>query len=146
MNRTWIKAGLTIVVLAGALSASACHRHHTPTERAEWMTNKVAKHLNLDDQQRAKLAAVKEEALSARAAAQTEHRALLEALIAQVQSERLDQAKVAQLIEQHQAGQTRVMQRILPKVAEWHAGLRPEQKAEAAEHIRTWMEHHDGGR
>lgn len=146
MNRTWIKAGLTIVVLAGALGASACHRHHTPTERAEWMTNKVAKHLNLDDQQRAKLAAVKDEALSARAVAQTEHRALLEELIAQVQSERLDQAKVAQLIEQHQAGQTRVMQRVLPKVAEWHAGLRPEQKAEAAEHIRKWMEHHDSGR
>lgn len=57
-----ISATIGLMLVAGALSASACHRHHTPTERAEW-----------------------------------------------------------------------------------HAGLRPEQKAEAVEHIRTWMEYHDGG-
>jgi protein CpxP len=32
------------------------------------------------------------------------------------------------------------MQRVLPKVAEWHATLRPDQKAEAVEHLRKWME------
>lgn len=146
MNRTLVRLAVGSLLLVSMVGASACHRHHTPAERAERMTGKVSKHLNLDDQQQAKLTAVKDEVLSARAEAQKEHRALMEELIAQVQSERLDQAKVAQLIEQHQAGQTRVMQRVLPKVAEWHAGLRPEQKAEAAEHIRKWMEHHDGGR
>ena len=93
------------------------------------MTGKIAKRLDLDDQQKAKLAAVKDELLAARAESQKERRATMEEVIAQVQSERLDEAKVAQLIERHQAGQTRVMQRVLPKVSEWHASLRPEQKA-----------------
>jgi Spy/CpxP family protein refolding chaperone len=142
MNTHFIRAAVGLAILAAVLGASACHRHHTPAERAEWMTGKVAKRLNLDDQQKTKLAAVKDEVLAARAESQKEHRAIMEEVIAQVQSDRLDQAKLAQLIEQYQAGRTRMMQRVLPKVAEWHATLRPEQKAEAVEHIRRWMERH----
>lgn len=128
------------LVLAGALVGAGCHRHHTPSERADWMTGKIAKHLDLDDQQKAKLAVVKDEVIAARAESQQEHRAIMEDVIAQVQSDRLDQSKVAQLFERHQAGQTRLMQRVLPKVAEWHATLRPDQKAEAVEHLRKWMD------
>jgi protein CpxP len=128
------------LVLAGALVGAGCHRHHTPSERADWMTGKIAKHLDLDDQQKAKLAVVKDEVIAARAESQQEHRVIMEDVIAQVQSDRLDQSKVAQLFERHQAGQTRLMQRVLPKVAEWHATLRPDQKAEAVEHLRKWME------
>lgn len=128
------------LVLAGALVGAGCHRHHTPSERADWMTGKIAKHLDLDDQQEAKLAVVKDEVIAARAESQQEHRAIMEDVIAQVQNDRLDQSKVAQLFERHQAGQTRLMQRVLPKVAEWHATLRPDQKAEAVEHLRKWME------
>ena len=128
------------LVLAGALVGAGCHRHHTPSERADWMTGKIAKHLDLDDQQKAKLAVVKDEVFAARAESQQEHRVIMEDVIAQVQSDRLDQSKVAQLFERHQAGQTRLMQRVLPKVAEWHATLRQDQKAEAVEHLRKWME------
>ena len=128
------------LVLAGALVGAGCHRHHTPSERADWMTGKIAKHLDLDDQQKAMLAVVKDEVIAARAESQQEHRVIMEDVIAQVQSDRLDQSKIARLFERHQAGQTRLMQRVLPKVAEWHATLRPDQKAEAVEHLRKWME------
>ena len=128
------------LVLAGALVGAGCHRHHTPSERADWMTGKIAKHLDLDDQQKAKRAVVKDEVIAARAESQQEHRVIMEDVIAQVQSDRLDQSKIARLFERHQAGQTRLMQRVLPKVAEWHATLRPDQKAEAVEHLRKWME------
>lgn len=128
------------LVLAGALVGAGCHRHHTPAERADWMTSKMAKHLDLDDQQKAKLMAVRDEMVAARAESQQEHNAIMEEVIAQVQSNRLDQAKLSQLMDRHQAEQKRVMQRVLPKVAEWHATLRPEQKTEAVEHIRKWMD------
>ena len=128
------------LVLAGALVEAGCHRHHTPAERADWMTSKIAKHLDLDDQQKAKLMAVRDEMVAARAESQQEHNAIMEEVIAQVQSNRLDQAKLSQLMDRHQAEQKRVMQRVLPKVAEWHATLRPEQKTEAVEHIRKWMD------
>lgn len=135
-----VKAAIGTLVIAGALVGAGCHRHHTPTERADWMTGKIAKHLDLDEQQKAKLAAVKDEAMAVRAESEKERKATMEEVIAQVQSDRLDQAKLARLFDQHQAGQTRLMQRVLPKLAEWHATLRPEQKAEAVEHLRKWMD------
>ena len=128
------------LVLAGALVGAGCHRHHTPSERADWMTGKIAKHLDLDDQQKAKLAVVKDEVIAARAESRQEHKAIMEDIIAQVKSDRLDQAKLTELMDRHQAEQKRLMQPVLPKVAEWHATLRPDQKAEAVEHLRKWME------
>lgn len=133
-----------LFLIAGALTSAACHRHHTPAERAEWMTGKIAKELKLDEQQKAKLAVVKDEFLAARAESKNERRAMMDEVIAQVQTERLDQAKLTQLFEQHQAGQTRMLTRVLPKVAEWHATLRPDQKSEAVEHLRKWIERHEG--
>ena len=106
------------------------------------MTSKIAKHLDLDDQQKAKLMAVRDEMVAARAESQSEHKAMMEEAIAQVQSDRLDQAKLTQLMDRHQAEQKRVMQRVLPKIADWHATLRPEQKAEAVEHLRKLMDRH----
>lgn len=144
-TRSLLRVVVGIVLMAGALTAAACHRHHTPAERAEWMTGKIAKELKLDEQQKAKLAVVKDELLAARAESKKERRAMMEEVIAQVQGERLDQAKLTQLFEQHQAGQTRMLTRALPKVAEWHATLRPEQKAEAVEHLRKWIERHEDG-
>lgn len=135
-----VRVAIGTLVLAGALVGAGCHRHHTPAERADWMTNKIAKHLDLDDQQKAKLMVVRDEMVAARAESQQEHKVIMEEVIAQVQSDRLDQAKLAQLMEQHQAEQRRLMQRVLPKVADWHATLRPEQKAEAVEHLRKWMD------
>jgi Spy/CpxP family protein refolding chaperone len=144
MKINMIRALIGIALLGVALTAPACHRHHTPSERAERMVGAIAKHLNLDDQQKAKLEDVKKEALAARAEMQKEYRALMEAVIAQVQSDRLDQAKMAQLIEQYRTLQGRSMVRLLPKLAEWHASLLPAQKAEAVEHIRRWMEYYEG--
>ena len=137
-----VRVAIGTLVLAGALVGAGCHRHHTPTERADWMTSKIAKHLDLDDQQKAKLMAVRDEMVAARAESQSEHKAMMEEAIAQVQSDRLDQAKLTQLMDRHQAEQKRVMQRVLPKIADWHATLRPEQKAEAVEHLRKLMDRH----
>lgn len=144
-SHTLLKTIFFTALVTVTMTASACHRHHSPAERAQWMADKVAKELELDAPQKAKLASAKDEFLAARAAAQQEHRALMETLLAQVQSDRLDQAKLARLFEQHQALQRQTLDRVLPKMAEWHASLTPEQKAEAVEHIRRWMERYSGG-
>ncbi len=135
-----VRVAVGALLIAGALVGAGCHRHHTPAERADWMTSKIAKHLDLDDQQKAKLMAVRDEMVAARAESQQEHKAIMEDVIAQVKGDRLDQAKLAQLMDRHQAEQKRVMQRVLPKLTEWHATLRSEQKAEAVEHLRKWMD------
>ena len=131
-------AGMLLVTVVFA--TAACYRHHTPEQRADWMVGKITKELDLDEQQKAKLAVVKDEMLAAFSESKKERRAKMEEVIAQIQSERLDEAKLTQLFEEHQAGQTRMLKRVLPKAAEWHATLRPDQKAEAAEHLRKWIE------
>ncbi|MDF0651937.1 MAG: Spy/CpxP family protein refolding chaperone [Nitrospira sp.] len=141
MNKHFMRAAVGIAVLVSLLGTSACFRHHTSAERADWMTGKITKQLDPDDQQKAKLTTVKDELLTARAESQKERRATMEEAIAQVKSDRLDEAKLAQLIEQHQAARTRMMQRVLPKVSEWHASLHPDQKAEAAKLIQRWTDH-----
>ncbi|MFO0765980.1 MAG: hypothetical protein U0231_04135 [Nitrospiraceae bacterium] len=83
MKTKIIRVGVAIALVAGLLGASACHRHHTPAERADWMTSKIAKHLDLDGQQKAKLGVVKDEVLAARAESQKEHRAIMEEVLAQ---------------------------------------------------------------
>ena len=131
-------AGMLLVTVVFAIAA--CYRQHTPEQRADWMVGKITKELELDEQQKAKLAVVKDEMLAAFSESKKERRAKMEEVIAQIQSERLDEAKLTQLFEEHQAGQTRMLKRVLPKAAEWHATLRPDQKAEAAEHLRKWIE------
>lgn len=132
-----------ILLITAVFAIAACHRHHTPEERADWMVGIITKELKLDEQQKAKLAVVKDEMLAALSESKKDRRAKMEEVIAQIQSERLDEAKLTHLFEEHQAGQTRMLKRVLPKAAEWHVTLRPEQKAEAAEHLRKWIERHE---
>jgi Spy/CpxP family protein refolding chaperone len=135
------------VLVAGALSVSACHRHRTPEERADWLAGKIAKELDLNDRQKEQLEAVKQEFLSARSEMAKDHQAVLDEVLAQVQQDRLDQPKLLQLLDQHHALQNRLAPRLLAKVAEFHAGLTAKQKAEAAERLKYFkerMRRHEG--
>lgn len=146
-NRTLIVTLALAVLVTGALSVSACHRHRSPTERADRMVGKIAKELDLDDAQKAKLDAVKQELLTARAEMRKQHEAILDEVLAQIPADRLNQAKLLQFVEQHQALQTRLAPGVVTKVAEFHASLTPKQKAEAAEHLKHFrerMQEHDG--
>ena len=130
--------GLTI------LSVAACHRHRTATERAEWMVNKVTKELDLTDQQQAKLIAVKDAFLAARAQGRAEHDALLDEAVAMVSSNQFDQAKALQLLERHQALQRKAAPPIVERLADLHGSLSPEQRAKAGEQLKHFRERMHG--
>jgi len=134
------------VILAGvvALSLSACHRHRTATERADRLVNKITKELDLNEQQQAKLAAVREAFLSARSQGRPEHEAMFNDALAMVQSDQLDQAKLAQLLDRHHAAQKLQAAAVIPKLAEFHASLRPDQRAKAAEQLKRFRERMHG--
>lgn len=135
-------------LLVGLIALPACHRHRTPTERADWMTGKIAKELNLNDEQKVKLNALKLELLAARTQVTSEREAVADELMTQVRADHLDEAKLLGIFEQHQALKARVAPGIIAKAATFHASLTPEQKAEAAEHLKHFRErmqsrHHD---
>jgi Spy/CpxP family protein refolding chaperone len=106
----------------------------------------VAKRLDLNEQQTAKLQAVHETMLQAREQFHKERAELFEEIATQIKSERLDEAKVLQLLEQRQALMSQVAPQVVAKVAELHASLTPEQKTKAVEHLARFknrMGHHD---
>jgi periplasmic protein CpxP/Spy len=126
------------------LSVAACHRHRTVTERADWLVNKISKDLELNEQQQAKLAAVKDAFLVARGQMRTEHDALFDEALAMVQSDQLDQAKVLQLVERHQALQRQAAPSVVAKLTDFHASLSPEQRAKAVEQLKRFRERMHG--
>lgn len=112
------------------------------------MAHKIAKELDLNDAQKAKLEALKLEVLTARTQIASERDAVANELLSQVRSDRLDEAKLLDLFEQHQTLKARVAPGIIAKAAEFHASLTPRQKEEAAEHLQHFRErmqdrHHD---
>lgn len=140
-SRTLINILVVAVLIVSTWSVSACARHRTPSERADRMAGKIAKELELDDQQRIKLEAVKQEFLRARAEMRNQHEAMLNEVMTQIPGDRLDQKKLLQLLEQHQALQERLAPPFLTKLAEFHATLSPQQKAEAVERLKRFQEH-----
>jgi len=142
-----IASWILVALIVGALTVSACYRSHTPAERADWMANKISKELALDGQQKVTLDAVKQEYLKAHAEMRQKHEAMLDEIMAQLPADRLDQAKLLQLFEQHQASMNRFAPSMLDRVSELHATLTPQQKSKAIEQLTRLREHmraHDG--
>ncbi len=122
-----VGAAMVVGFLSWGAYAHRSHGHH----RMDW----IAKRLNLDDQQKVKLEAIHEAMKQARAEFKDERAALLDEVEAQVKSDQLDQAKVLQLFEQRHARMNQAAPQIIAKVAELHATLTPEQKAEVIKHL-----------
>jgi Spy/CpxP family protein refolding chaperone len=131
----------TTIIMFLALSAItlplACSRHHTPEERTDWIANRIATKLDLTEEQRVKLDAVKAETLRARERVHGRH--LWDEAMAQINEARLDETKLLALFDEHQRRQREAAPAILAKMAEFHGSLTPAQKEkakEALEHVR----------
>lgn len=125
-------------LVTGTLAFSGCHRHRSPEERITHKLDHLAYHLDLSDQQKVKLGEVKDEMLRARQELSQDHQAVLDELLGEVRSEHLDQTKLVQLIQRHQARMLEVAPPMIEKVAELHASLTPDQKAQAVERLE-WL-------
>lgn len=138
-----MKIGLSVtslMLIVGTLSLVSCSRHLNPEERADWVTKRIAKHLDLNQEQATKLEAVKQEVLAARSKLSREQQTLFDDVVAQIQADRLDQAKVIQLFERRQELQRQLAPQVVAKIAEFHASLTQEQKAKAVERLRHLRE------
>ena len=142
MTRKVFYIGAAVAALIGLLSWGVGYAYRSPERRMAW----IAKRLDLNEQQTAKLQAVHEAMLQAREQFHKERAELFEEIATQIKSERLDEAKVLQLLERRHALMNQVAPQVVAKVAELHASLTPEQKAKAVEHLARFKErmgHHD---
>lgn len=136
MTRKVFYIGAAVAALIGLLSWGVGYAHRSPERRMAW----IAKRLNLDEQQTAKLQAVHEAMHQAREQFHKERAELFEEIATQIKSERLDEAKVLQLLERRHALMNQVAPQVIAKVADLHASLTPEQKAKAVEHLTRFKD------
>lgn len=90
-----------IVFAALTLILSGCGMFHkTPEERAEWITLKIAKKLDLNDMQKVKLATLKDQVLLSKNALKEGKKKHHQQLLAMLDSPVLERAKLSLVIDE----------------------------------------------
>ena len=139
MGKSQVFMGAAVITLAATiLGFAGCNRHRSPEERIAHKLDHIGYHLDLTEQQQGKLNEVKNEILQVRSAMRDDHQAMLNEVITQVGSDRISQATVLGLLDQHYALMKQAAPQVIAKVSELHATLTPEQKAKAVERL-TWF-------
>jgi len=143
-------ASIAIIVVISAFTIAACghHRPHDPQERAEWMLQRVTDHLDLDEQQQAKLRAIKMEIETSVKKHREQQHQLFDRLAANIESPELDKALLMEIVETRKQAFDDTAPLIIDKLIEFHASLNPEQKKKVAdkmEHFREHFQKHHAG-
>lgn len=123
------KLAVMVAVLA-AMSLVGCRR--SPEEQAERIVKVLSRQLDLNDEQRAKLEAVKVEIQAARVEWKDNRADSLDTLIKQVKSKELDPTVLRSLVEQRRVEIDRLSPKVIAKVVEFHATLSDAQKEQVA--------------
>ncbi len=118
------------------LGLAACK--HDPEERMEYFAEKVSDKLEFTEQQNEIWNQIVEDVLTLRQGAVGERESKMDMLVAQIESEQLDEAQFYMALEQHQQKMTEAFQTILPQLNSLHSTLSPEQK----EKLLTFIEKH----
>lgn len=142
----------TLIILslgAMALLATACGRHHgwgskDPAERAAAITKVLAKKLDLSEDQRAKVQPLVQALVMERESWRGEGPKALDELKAQFRADKFDGAALDQAAQAREAKLAQSRQRVVQKLAEFHAILSPAQRAKAADFLgrlqQRWQE------
>ena len=133
-----------VLIVLGAmtlLTAAACRnwKHKSPEERAEWVTKKITKELELNESQKQTLAAIKTDLLAKHAAEKAERDNQLRQFTELMRKDTIDQAKLAELKKKHQQMRDRAEEQFLAKIVEFHKVLTPEQRNKSADLLQKHM-------
>lgn len=129
------------VSVLAAFAGFACSHHRSPEKRAEWIVSKVSSKLDLTEEQKSKLDAVKAAVLDLHKEHQADRTQHLEELKAWIMSEKLEVTRVKALMAQRQKAMDQNVDRVFGKVSEFHSSLSTEQKKKAVELIDKFASH-----
>lgn len=105
--------------------------HRGPEAKANWAVKRISSKLDLNKEQKAKLESIKNEILAKRQGWQAQGKSLKTDLVAQIRSDKIDQAKVRELVGEN-ASKREMREFFIAKFAEFHAVLNPEQREKLA--------------
>ena len=144
------KIAITALVLViSAFTITACgYRHHDPAQRAEWMVQRMTDHLDLTEDQQARLRAIKTEIEASMKKYHDTRQQLFDRLAANIESPELDKQLLMEFVETRKQAYDDIAPRVIDKVIDFHASLNAEQKKKVAdkmEHFREHFQKHHAG-
>ena len=139
----WIS--MLVIGAVSVMGMTACaHKRHTPEEKAEWFVKRVASKLDLNELQKAKLDEAKAVFLRGASERQQQHQMMMDELITQIESEKLDNVKLTGLITGHVNERLQELPTVMEKLSEFHATLDADQKQKMIKKLKKFKErgHH----
>lgn len=148
LKRILIYVAAPVIAILGILGLSGFKyqdhgwgHHRDPVKHAEFMVEHVTDYLNLNDVQKQKLVAVKDELMTARRELRQQRTASLDELVKQIESDKLDKVAVDEMIERKIQTVTLMTPGILDRIVEFHGSLTPEQRQKVVEKLQHWRQH-----
>ncbi len=139
---------LVFAVLIIALTVAGCYRK-TPEQRAEKIVNAIEKKLDLNETQKAKLEAMKQEFLAKAPAMKKTREESYDQLIGLMRSPSIDPGVVTSLVDRNKAQADDLIGFLFAKFTQFYDMLTPEQREKAAKEMERWREeyreHHPEG-
>lgn len=140
MKRSFLAIGT--VVLSTLMLVGCSRRTHTVEEKADWVVEKISKELELTQDQRAKLTAIKRDILGKKDLIESwKYGEIFDEALAQIKTESLDKGKLNTMLAQLEAKRTELRTLLVNKAAEFHAVLTPQQRTKAVEKLGRFREH-----
>jgi Spy/CpxP family protein refolding chaperone len=145
MNKTtktrvlWI--ALPLVVVLGVGAAAAGYKHHGGHHSPERMVQRISDRLELTDEQRQKLDAVKEALVSSRQEMRQERAETISRLIDEVKKPALDEEVMMELIDERKTRLEKILLRIIEPMIAFHSSLNEQQRQKIVnllETMRDW--------
>jgi len=138
-KKVWIP--LTVLVIGGILLFTLCHSI-TPENRAQWVTDKIASKLELNEDQKGMLDDMRLEFLAKHREMHDDHAAMKDELIAQLKSEKIDREQLDDIITKKRAEIDSIVSLFTERFVEFHDTMTPEQKSKLVAGLEKMKSRH----
>jgi len=137
-----VSASILAIIAAITLSACGHHRHHDPEKKAEWIVEEISDHLDLNENQAAKLSDVKTALLTHRKQFHENKTEIMDQMIVELQKPEMDKTFLLSVIDQKQDIFNQMAPEVINKLVAFHASLDDEQKQEIIEKMQKHHKYH----
>ena len=128
-------------VTAGALLLSGCHHrrgwHSSPEDKADWLTKRLGKELDLSPDQKAKLDKIKGEILARKQDFRALHDGIHKEALSQLRAGSVDEAGLNQSLEAREAKAKELRAFLVSEFAQFHALLDAGQREKLASRMES---------
>ena len=131
---------ISVLAIAALVLGGCAHRYKTPEQRADYYTEKIAKKLDLNDEQKVKLELIKGELLAVREEMQGKREEARNSVRDLLSAPVIDQDKARALVNGHVEDISAKTPGIIAALAGFWDSLTPEQQTKVREKLEKHFE------